>query len=234
MSYNLSIVVPVYNEVKYISKLIDDLLDKFNNYTNIEVIFVNDGSTDGSTEKLKDFLKNNKSKIQIHLIDLDKNYGKGKAVREGINSSKGEYILLLDADLELDISDAKEIYEIIKNNDDIKCIFGSRYLSGKLKKNKYFFNELAVKINTSIFNILFSQSLSDVHCGLKIISKDLLDKLNLTVNDFGLEIDIASQIAKKNYYIYEYGISYYSRTFEEGKKITAFDGLKSYYYIIVW
>ena len=94
-----------------------------------------------------------------------------------------------------------------------------------------YLNEFVGKLNSFIFNLLFSQSLSDLHCGSKIISKDLLNNLNLSIKDFGFEIDIASQIARKNYDIYEYGISYFARTKLEGKKITWVDGLKSYLYL---
>jgi len=92
-------------------------------------------------------------------------------------------------------------------------------------------NEFIGKLNTFIFNILFGQSLSDIHCGLKIFHRNVYEKLSLSVNDFGLEIDIASQIIKNNYFIYEVGVSYFSRTFKTGKKITWVDGLKSYYYL---
>ena len=124
------------------------------------------------------------------------------------------------------------MYEMIKNNNDIKCIFGSRFLSGKLKKNNYFFNFLIGKINSLIFNIFFSQSLSDVHCGSKILHRSVIDKINLSVNDFGIEIDLASQIVRNNFYIYEFGVSYYSRTKAQGKKITWIDGILSFYYLL--
>lgn len=226
---NLSIVIPVFNEETYLKKLFLDIETYFNK-KNIEVIVVNDGSNDRSKEILEE-LKKNKYSFNYHLINLDKNSGKGYAVREGAKFSNGKYILLQDADLELDLKDSKEIYDIISKDKSIKCIFGSRYLSGKLKKHNYFINEFTGKVNTLIFNLLFGQSLSDVHCGLKIIHREVYEKINLTVNDFGLEIDIASQIIKNQYYIYEVGVSYFSRTINAGKKITWIDGLKSYYYL---
>ena len=226
---NLSIVIPVFNEETYLKKLFLDIETYFNK-KNIEVIVVNDGSNDRSKEILEE-LKKNKYSFNYHLINLNKNSGKGYAVREGAKFSNGKYILLQDADLELDLKDSKEIYDIISKDKSIKCIFGSRYLSGKLKKHNYFINEFTGKVNTLIFNLLFGQSLSDVHCGLKIIHREVYEKINLTVNDFGLEIDIASQIIKNQYYIYEVGVSYFSRTINAGKKITWIDGLKSYYYL---
>ena len=134
--------------------------------------------------------------------------------------------------MELDTKDAKEMFDMIISNKDIKCIFGSRYLSGKLKKNNYFFNSLVGKINSLIFNIFFSQSLSDVHCGLKILHRSVIEKIKLSVNDFGIEIDLASQIVRNHFYIYEFGVSYFFRSKAQGKKITWIDGLKSFYYLI--
>ena len=226
---NLSIIIPVFNEEQYLNRLFLDL-KKYFNQEDIEVIIVNDGSNDNSYTILEK-LKKNSYKFNFNLINLHKNFGKGYAVKQGANKSLGKYILLQDADLELDMKDSKEIYEIISNNDSIDCIFGSRYLSGKLKKHNYFINELIGKLNTFIFNLLFGQSLSDIHCGLKIFHREVYNKINLSVNDFGLEIDIASQIIKNNYFIYEVGVSYFSRTVKAGKKITWIDGLKSYYYL---
>jgi len=227
--YNLSIIIPVFNEENFLKKLFVDL-KKYFNQKDVEIIVVNDGSNDNSNYILEEFKEKN-NKFNYRLINLSKNFGKGYAIREGAKASKGNYILFQDADLELDIKDSREIYEIISNDKSIDCIFGSRYLSGKLKKHNYFINELIGKFNTFIFNLFFGQSLSDIHCGLKIFHRNVYNKINLSVNDFGLEIDIASQIIKNNYFIYEVGVSYFSRTIEAGKKITWIDGLKSYYYL---
>ena len=227
----LSIVIPVFNEINFLNKLFEQIETYFNK-ENIEIIVVDDGSTDGSSNLLKELKKKNHYKFLFKLIKLDINSGKGKAIQTGIKNSQGEYILLQDADLELDTKDAKEMFDMIKKNKDIKCIFGSRYLSGKLKKNNYFFNNLVGKINSLIFNIFFSQSLSDVHCGLKILHRSVIEKIKLTVNDFGIEIDLASQIVRHNFFIYEFGVSYFFRSKAQGKKITWVDGLKSFYYLI--
>ena len=227
--FNLSIVIPVFNEERYINDLFLDL-KKYFNQEDIEVIVVNDGSNDDSLNILKS-IKKKSYKFKYKLINLNKNFGKGYAVKQGAKETLGKYILLQDADLELDLKDSKEIYEIISKDDNIDCIFGSRYLSGKLKKHNYFINEFIGKFNTFVFNLLFGQSLSDIHCGLKIFHRNVYKKINLSVNDFGLEIDIASQIIKNNYFIYEVGVSYFSRTVKAGKKITWLDGLKSYYYL---
>ena len=227
----LSIIIPVFNEINYVNKLFDQIKIYFDK-DNVEIIIVDDGSNDGSFKILSEIKEKKTYKFSFKLIKLDINSGKGKAIQIGIKHSEGEYILLQDADLELDTKDAKEMFDMIISNKDIKCIFGSRYLSGKLKKNNYFFNSLVGKINSLIFNIFFSQSLSDVHCGLKILHRSVIEKIKLSVNDFGIEIDLASQIVRNHFYIYEFGVSYFFRSKAQGKKITWIDGLKSFYYLI--
>ncbi len=230
-SKTLSIVIPVFNEINFIDELFEQIKKYFNN-ENTEIIIVDDGSNDGSSNLLAEFKEKNNYKFSFKVIRLDNNSGKGKAIQIGIKNSNGEYVLLQDADLELDCKDAKEMFEMISTNKDIKCIFGSRYLSGKLKKNNYFFNNLVGKINSLIFNVFFSQSLSDVHCGLKILHRSVIEKIQLSINDFGIEIDLASQIVRNNFFIYEFGVSYFFRSKVQGKKITWIDGLKSFYYLI--
>ncbi len=230
-SIKLSIIIPVFNEEKFVNKLFFQLKNYFNE-NNIEIIFVDDGSTDSSFDILKDLKHKNQYKFIFDIVKIDINSGKGKAIQTGLKKSRGKFILLQDADLELDTRDAREMYDMITNNGEIQCIFGSRYRSGKLKKNNYFFNSLIGKINSLIFNIFFAQSLSDVHCGLKILHRNVVEKIKLTVNDFGIEIDLASQIVRNNFTIYEFGVSYFFRSKAQGKKITWIDGVKSFYYLI--
>ena len=226
----LSIITPSYNEINVIEEFVFKLKKTFVGES-VKFIFVNDGSSDGTKEWLNKnipiIFKSNKYEI----INLDKNVGKGGALRQSFLHAEGNYILLIDSDMEYNPLDALEMYNLIKSDHKIEVLFGSRYLGGKIQHRKHFFNDLAVRINTLIFNFFFAESITDLHSGTKIFRKTILNKLDLSINDFGFEIDISAQIVKNNYKIYEYGISYLERTKAEGKKITLYDGLLSYYYL---
>ena len=226
----LSIIIPVYNEYPFLEVFTKNLTNSFRDQ-NVEYIFINDGSNDKSDEWLAKYIDQNNNSNNFFLINLEKNMGKGFAIKKGLEKASGDFVLFQDSDLELDSEDSREMYELVKKTPQMKALFGSRFLSGKLRSNKNFINEIFVRLNSIIFNILFRQSITDLHCGTKIISKNIIDKITLTIKDFGFEIDIATQIAKHNIEIYEYGVSYFSRTKLEGKKITWVDGLLSYYYL---
>mgnify|MGYP003332681063 FL=1 len=230
MNVNASIVVPVFNEVKLIQSFVNNLFETFKN-KKVKFIFIDDGSRDGSA----DWLQNNLSKIfnkeKYELILLNKNHGKGYAIKEGIKIIEGSYTLFIDSDLEYQPQDLYEMHNVVLKNPDIKVLYGSRNLGAKIQLRRYFLNGIAVKLNTWIYNFLFNQSLTDLHTGSKIIDNALLKELNISTNGFGLEIVISSEIAKRKINIFEYGISYYERSFEQGKKITFIDGIKSYYFL---
>ena len=230
MNHEASIIVPIYNEINSLNNLSSKLKDTFK-HLKIKYIFVDDGSKDGSLNWLKNNLELFFNKKEFELIILQKNYGKGYAVKEGIKKAEGKFTIFLDSDLEYEPRDLLEMYNVILENSNIKVLYGSRNLGSKTQMRRYFLNKIAVKINTWIFNFLFKQSLSDLHTGSKIINTDLVKDLNLNTNGFGLEIVMSSEIAKRNINIFEYGISYYERTYEQGKKITFLDGIISYYFL---
>ena len=227
---NLSLIIPVYNEASLIEDFLDNLQDAFKNL-DCKFIFIDDGSNDGTSEKLEKKILNTFNKKNYKLINLKKNHGKAYAVKRGIEYIEGDYTLLIDSDLEYDPKDALELYQIAQSNKAINVIQGSRYLGAKVQARKHLFNDIAVRINTFLFNFLFGQSITDLHTGTKIIKSNLLKKLDLSFSRFGLEIDINSQIAKKNINIFEYGISYIERSKSDGKKITIIDGCLAYYFI---
>ena len=230
MNYKASIIVPVFNEYKTLNNICHKLNDSFKDHK-IKYIFVDDGSTDGSCEWLSQNLKIIFPEKNFEFIKLSKNYGKGYAVREAIKQIEGEYTLFIDSDLEYQPLDLLEMYNVIDKNKEIEVLYGSRNLGSKTQLRRYFLNGIAVKINTWIYNFFFNQSLTDLHTGSKIIKSSLLKKLNISTNGFGLEISMSSEIAKRNINIFEYGISYYERSFEQGKKITFVDGIQSYYFL---
>ena len=230
MNINASIIVPVFNEINLIEKFINNLFETFKN-EKIKFIFIDDGSKDGSAEWLKSNLSKIFNKKNYELVLLNKNYGKGYAIKEGIKKVEGFYSLFIDSDLEYLPQDLYEMYNVVLKNQEIKVLYGSRTLGSKTQLRRYFLNSIAVKLNTWIYNFLFNQSLTDLHTGSKIINNSLLKELNISTHGFGLEIVISSEIAKRKINIFEYGISYYERSFEQGKKITFIDGIKSYYFL---
>jgi len=230
MNYKASFIIPVFNELSCLNNLCSKLKETFKDIT-IKYIFIDDGSTDGSSKWLLENLKFKFPEKNYELVILQKNYGKGYAIKEGIKKIEGTYTLFIDSDLEYQPLDLLEMFDVINKNAEIKVIYGSRNLGSKTQLRRYFLNSIAVKINTWIFNFLFNQSLTDLHTGSKIVKNSLLKKLNISTNGFGLEIVMSSEIAKKNINIFEYGISYYERSFEQGKKITFIDGIKSYYFL---
>ena len=230
MNVNASIVVPVFNEIDTIESFTNNLCETFKN-EKVKFIFIDDGSKDGSAEWLKNNLSKIFNKKKYELILLNKNYGKGYATKQGIKIVEGYYTLFIDSDLEYQPQDLFEMYNIVLKNQKIKVLYGSRNLGSKTQLRRYFLNGIAVKLNTWIYNFLFNQSLTDLHTGSKILNNSLLKELNISTNGFGLEIVISSEIAKRKINIFEYGISYYERSFEQGKKITFIDGIKSYYFL---
>mgnify|MGYP001257406664 FL=1 len=230
MNVNASIVVPVYNEINLIDNFENNLFKTFKN-KKIKFIFIDDGSKDGSSEWLQKNLSKIFNKSNYDLIILKKNYGKGYAIKQGIKRIEGSYTMFIDSDLEYQPQDLYEMYNVVLKNQDIDVLHGSRNLGAKTQLRRYFLNGIAVKLNTWIYNFLFNQSLTDLHTGSKIIKNVLLKELNISTNGFGLEIVMSSEIAKRKINIFEYGISYYERSFEQGKKITFVDGLKSYYFL---
>lgn len=230
MEHKASIIIPVYDEKRTIENFCKKIKKTFQGIS-LKYIFIDDGSQDGSTEWLENNLINLFGHNNLEFIKLDKNYGKGYSIQKGIEKIEGDYALFIDSDLEYEPGDLLQMYNVIKENNEIKVLYGSRNLGAKTQLRRYFLNAIAVKINTWIFNFLFKQHLTDLHTGSKIIKTDLLKKIKLTANGFGLEIDMSSEISKENINIFEYGISYYERSVEEGKKITLIDGILSYFYL---
>jgi len=223
-SIKISILLPCYNEEKYISEVLNNIYQQRKKF-NLEIIVINDGSQDNTDS----ILKKNKKFIN-KIISKKKNEGKGSAIRTGLNYVTGEYTLIQDSDLEYSPSDYQKIFNpIFKYNADV--VYGSRFISNEPRRIIYFKNELANKCLTYISNIVSGLNLSDIEVGYKVFKTSILKSLNLKEKSFGFEIEATMKLAKNNYKIFEVGISYNGRTYAEGKKIRTIDGILALFYI---
>ena len=221
----ITIIIPCYNEVRTIEIIVNKIL-KLNKYE-FEIIIVDDYSIDGTREILKDKLSN---KVSL-IIYNEKNYGKGYCIKKGIEQSNGNIILIQDADLEYDPNDyPKLINPIINNHADV--VYGSRFVGGDEKRVLFFWHTVANKILTLISNIFSNLNLTDMECGYKVFRSEVLKKITLKQNRFGFEPEITAKISKMNIRIFEVGVSYFGRTYSEGKKITYKDAFNALYCII--
>ena len=216
----LSIIIPVYNEVNTIKKILNkvhaqDQYDK-------EVIIIDDFSTDGTREMLKNEIKENVDNI----IFNEKNYGKGYSVRQGINVASGEIILVQDADLEYDPSDYKILLNPIINY-DADVVYGSRFIGSEEKRVLYFWHTVGNKVLTFLSNMFTNLNLTDMEVCYKVFKSDVIKDIKLYENRFGFEPEITAKIAKKNLKIFEVGVKYYGRKYADGKKITWRDGFSA-------
>ena len=221
----LSIIIPCYNEEKTIEIIINDLLNQ--EYKNVEIIVI-DGFSNAKTAKiLKDILKEKIDKLIFHTS----NKGKGAALRTGITAATGDIILIQDADLEYDPNEYKALINpILSGRADI--VYGSRFVGSKPHRAVYFWHSVANKSLTALSNIFSGLNLTDIETCYKVFKSEVLKKIEIEENGFGFEAEITAKISRKKYRIYEVGISYYGRTYSEGKKITWVDGFKAIFCII--
>ncbi|PIQ72301.1 glycosyl transferase [Candidatus Roizmanbacteria bacterium CG_4_10_14_0_2_um_filter_36_35] len=227
----ISIIIPVFNEEKYIKKIVSKVIKA--NTLNLlkEIIIVNDGSTD----KTKNIInKINRNKKNVILINQEKNFGKGATLKLGFLKSTGDIVLIQDSDLEYDPTNYPLLIKpFIENNADV--VFGSRFISNQPHRVLFYWHYLANIFLTMLSNIFTNLNLTDMETGFKVFRGDILRKLTpcLRSKRFGFEPEITAKISKiKDIKIYEVGISYFGRTYQEGKKIYWFDGLKAVWEII--
>ena len=225
----VSVVIPCYNEINYIETVIENIKLK-NQNLDMEIIVIDDASKDG-TQELVNKLKY--EKIDKALFN-DLNKGKGYCIRKGIEKSNGEIVIIQDADLEYDPSEYKKLLNpIISGKADV--VFGSRFLGSDNKRVLYFWHRVGNFILTFLSNIFSNLNLTDMEVCYKVFKKEVLSQINLKENRFGFEPEVTAKISKiKKLRIYEVGISYYGRTYEEGKKINWKDGFSALRCIIYY
>ena len=228
----LSIIVPVYNEENTINIVVSRVCDiQIAGITNKEIILIDDGSTDKTLHKLEQYISDNK----IIIISTKKNAGKGSSIRKGLIKASGDIILIQDADLEYNPAEyPKLLAPILSGNADV--VYGSRFTGGDAHRVLFYWHSIGNQILTSISNIFTNLNLTDMECGYKLFRKEILDHINLREDRFGFEPEVTAKIgklAKKGKCrIYEVGISYFGRTYNEGKKINWKDGISAFWCIL--
>ncbi|MCP4051006.1 MAG: glycosyltransferase family 2 protein [bacterium] len=225
----LSILIPCYNEEKTLEECIDRVKKIDDKNLPVEIIIIDDCSTDSSYKIAKETARKNKNiKLEKHKT----NQGKGAALRTGFALASGNYIAIQDADLEYDPQELKSLVSLLVE-DRADVVLGSRFISGEERRVLYFWHSLGNKFLTLLSNIFTNLNLSDMETCYKIFKKEIIEKINIEENRFGFEPEIIAKISEiKDVRIYEKGISYYGRSYSEGKKITYKDGFKAIYCIL--
>ncbi len=209
----ISILIPSFNEEKTILNILNRISKTIDSSINYEVVIINDGSTD-NTLKL---LEQNKN-LYNQLITYERNYGKGNAIKKGLEVSKGKYIFFQDADLEYDPIDINKFTKLI-NRFEPDLIIGSRLNYSEYTRSHNILNKFGNKLITLIFNLFYNTTFTDIYSCYACFKKDLLNEKNLKTKGFEQHAEILCKVIKKGKKFYEVPISYNGRTHEEGKKI---------------
>lgn len=232
MITKLSIAIPAYNEESTIEAILNKIKD-VNLLNNIkkEIIIVNDCSTDSTEQKILDFQAKSASCLELKYYLQTKNQGKGAALHKAIQEATGDYIIIQDADLEYDPDEYNDLLSpVLKGHADV--VYGSRFMGSNPHRILFFWHTIGNKFLTFLSNMFSNLNLTDMETCYKLFDAEILKSLQLKEKKFGFEPEVTAKIAKiDTIRIYEVGISYYGRTYSEGKKINWKDGVHAIYCI---
>lgn len=216
----LTVVIPCYNEVATIESVLEAVRKA--PYPDKEIIVVDDCSTDGSRNKLE----NLRPGLVDQVIYHDINQGKGAALRSGIQAATGDVVIIQDADLEYDPNEYQKLVEPIANG-RADVVYGSRFMGAEPHRVLYFWHRVGNGFLTLLSNMFSNLNLTDMETCYKVFRREVIQSIRIEENRFGFEPEVTAKIGKQGWRIYEVGISYYGRTYEEGKKIGWKDGMRA-------
>jgi glycosyltransferase involved in cell wall biosynthesis len=224
----LTVVIPCYNELRTIDQILEAV--RQSPYIDKEIIVVDDCSVDGTREKLMSQIE--PSGIVDRVIYHDRNQGKGAALRTGFKHAAGDIVIIQDADLEYDPNEYPRLVEpIVSGKADV--VFGSRFVGSEAHRVLYFWHRVGNNLLTLLSNMLTDLDLTDMETCYKAFRREVIQSIEIEESRFGFEPEITAKVAKRrNLRVYEVGVSYYGRTYEEGKKIGWKDGLRAIYCIV--
>lgn len=228
----LSIIIPAYNEEHLITAVLDNVQNSLkSNGIDAEIVVIDDSSTDATVKNVEEFIKRHPER-NIRLIASTPNRGKGFAIRQGIAAAKGDFVLIQDADHEYDPRDYPRLLApLLEDKADV--VYGSRFVGGNPHRILFFWHSIGNKFLTFVSNAFTNLNLTDMETGYKVFRTAMIQQLKLRENRFGIEPEMTAKISRiPGVRIYEVGISYYGRTYDEGKKINWKDGFRAIWCVL--